>query len=78
MNTIDPEKYYTPSEIAKNKLLPWATNIQTFMTRLKRETSDEIYKPIKITTKTGATRLHIKGQTLIDLLALADEGKLQL
>lgn len=77
VDSIDPEKYYSASSIIQNGWFPWFKQPLTFLKRLKSKEGIELYRPV--TSVQGLqTRYNIKGQTILDVIDLANEGKLEI
>ena len=72
---INPERYYAASTIIKNGWLPWILHAKTFKEVLETKEGQELYKPV-VRTAGGYTYRKIKGETLIDVIKKADDGKL--
>ena len=75
--TIDSEEYYTPSELMVNNIFPWWESTTTLMSKIKSEKGMELFKPIIVLGKTNR-RYKIKGENILAVLALADNGQLEL
>lgn len=72
---IDPDEYYSVAEIIDNDLLPYIGHRNTL--KLKIEANLKLFKPITIKTDSKVS-YKIKGETLIELNKLSNEGKLTL
>ena len=73
--TIKPDEYYSASTIIRNHWLPWIKHINTFKSILDTPEGVEMYKPI-IRTAGQYTYRKIKGEFLLNVIKLADKGKL--
>ena len=72
---INPEEYYSASTIIRNKWLPWIKHVNTFKSILDTPEGVTMYKPI-IRTAGQYTYRKIKGECLLEVIKLADRGKL--
>lgn len=72
--TINPESYYTPTELYDNGIFPWIKSIITLREVVNSPRGIELLKPIVKVTR----RYHIRGENVIKLLKLADAGELEL
>lgn len=70
---IDPDAYYSVSEIIENGLLPWIGHRNTLKIRI--ESNLKLFKPIILKSENKVS-YKIKGETLIELNALPDKGQL--
>lgn len=73
-DTIDPERYYSSFELFDNKILPWIRSRNTLTEILTSPRGIELFKPVLKVTR----RYNIKGENILNVLALADQGKLEL
>lgn len=75
--TLNPEEYYSPSQLMRCNIFPWIKSTVTFMTILKSEKGRELLKPI--TRESGFTRrYYIKGEYILNVLNAADSGELKI
>ena len=74
----DPDKYYSAAAIIREGFLgDWLKSKMSLTTLLREEKAQEIFKPI---IKQGMRNMsfRVKGQTLIDVIALIEKGELRL
>ena len=71
MVDINPEKYYSPREIGKMKILPWSTI--SFRKKLKQTEWRLFFNPIVETIK-EKDHIHIKGEYIIKFIKAAENG----
>lgn len=76
INEIDPDKYYSAVQVAKNGWF-WSKNPVTFNLFLNSEPGLKIFKPI-ILDKGKVKRYRIKGSYVIDFLKSSDEKSLNI
>ena len=70
---IDPDEYYSVSEIIESNLLPWIGHRSTLKQRI--EANLNLFKP-RITKSKEKVSYKIKGEILIELNALPDKGQI--
>jgi hypothetical protein len=71
---IDETKYYSLAQIIENKYIPWIGSIPTLRKWVKRD--EQLFKTISKGVGFGR-RYFIKGSALVEVLKLAEEGKLK-
>lgn len=76
INDINPEEYYSASEIVKNGWL-WMNTVLTFTTFLNTEEGRRLFKPI-IIERGAVKRYQIKGSSIIEVLAEIEKGELHI
>ena len=76
-SSILSEEYYSPSVLMRNNIFPWIKSTMTFMSIIKSERGRELFKPI-IKESNKTKRYYIKGEDVIKVLELADNGKLEI
>ena len=70
---IDPAQYYSLTQIIQNGFIPWVKSLPTLRSWVKK---NGLFK--EITTGEGnARRYYVKGSSLIEIVKLADKGKLK-
>lgn len=74
---IDPEKYYSPSELMRENTFPWIKSIMTLMRILKSQEGEILFKPI-IQHLGKNKRYYIKGGNIIEVLQRAERGDLHI
>ncbi len=75
---IEPNKFYTPTEIAEQKLFPWIEHEKTIRQFIAQDAKDrDILKAVikKGATENG-TRYFVRGANIIKLLAKFEDGSL--
>jgi len=74
---LEPHKYYSAGTIIREGFLgDWIKSRKAFTDLLRTEKAQALFKPI---TKSGKyMTFKIKGQNVLDVMKLADEGKLNL
>lgn len=72
--TINPEKYYSASQIAGSKLLPW-TSVMTFTAKLRDPAWQSYFNPL-IEQGQHSIRYKIKGSALLTVLRLIENGEI--
>ena len=71
---IDAEKYYSLTQIIQENFIPWIKSLPTLRSWVKRD--DDLFKTIT-TGEKHAKRYFVKGSTLLEIIKLADTGKLK-
>lgn len=73
---IEPEKYYSASQIIKNNWL-WMSTVLTLTSFLNTEEGKRLLKPILI-ERGAVKRYQIKGDAIIEVLELVEKGELHI
>lgn len=79
MNTIiEPNKFYTPKEIAELKLFPWIEHEKTIRQFIAQDAKgrDILKAIVKKGATDNGTRYFIRGTHIIKLLAKFEDGSL--
>lgn len=76
MEKIYPERFYSPRELVKLKVVPW-NSAMTFGYRLKEQQWINIFKPM-VEKKGKRNYTHIQGSNVLDFMALASQGKIKI
>jgi hypothetical protein len=75
--TIQKDEYYSASRLGMDKIFPWMKSPMTILKRIKTEEGRKLFKPI-VSTIGIATYYKIKGETVLEILDLADRGLLNI
>jgi hypothetical protein len=76
INQINPDAYYSASEIVKNKWL-WMKTVLTLTAFLRSEEGKRLLKPL-IINRGAVVRYQVKGSALIELVRALDSGDIQI
>lgn len=75
-NQINPETYYSASEIIRQKWFPWIKHINTFRNIMNTPEGQEKYRPV-IRSAGKYTFIKIKGENILKVIDLAEQGQLK-
>lgn len=74
---IDKNEYYAATRVIINGWFPWIKSPMTFMAMMREKKSRQLYRPI-IRKAGSQTRYYIKGETILEVIKLSEEGDLKI